>query len=454
MKNARFLLVSMALAACSLQAFAVKGVEDGSKFGTGEDSIRCLEQLSLYNSYYTIKDYNSAYDCWKVVFDECPQAGGRTLYANGAFLIANKMVKDANDPVKYKEWFDLLMKCYEQRIQYFGDNAKYPEAWIRGRQAIDLLKYSTDKDKNAQALPWLSMSVEKMGDNVDADVANAYFQVVTDQYMNNKDTYKDSYVSEYIKMGDLLDKRISKNDKYASNYQVVRNNIDQIFAASGAADCSTLESVFAPKLESMKEDVDKLAVVISLFKRAGCKESDVYFAASEYSHRLSPTAESAAGCGYLAARNKNYEGASKFFEESVSLATDDSTRYDSQYMVALLQMQLGNYTAARAAAYKAAGFDRGKGAPYILIAQMYADPKYNPYPNDPILAKTVYWAAVDKLIQAKNIDPESAETAQQLIDQYKQHYPAKEDVFFKPELNVGDAFTIGGWIGESVICRD
>lgn len=454
MRNAKFFLFAAALTLGSMQAFAVKGIEDGSKYGTGEDSIRCLEQLSLYQSYYTIKDYNSAYSSWKVVFDECPKAGNRTFYSRGAFLIANQMSKDAADPAKYKEWFDLLMKCYEARVQYCGNDTRYPEPYIRGRQAIDFIKYSTDEDKHAKALPWLKMAVDKMAENVDNDVAQYYFQIKTEEYMKDAENLKDAYIAEYLKMGDLLDKRIAKNDKNAQAYQVVRSNIDQLFAASGAADCTTLESVFGPKLESMKDDVDKLSVVISLFKRARCNESDVYFTASEYSHKLSPTAESAAGCGYLAARNKNYSEASKFFEESVSLATDDSTRYESQYMVALLQMQLDNYTTARAAAYKAASFDRSKGDPYILIAQMYADSKHNPYPDDPILSKTVYWAAVDKLVQAKNIDPECAEQAQQLINQYTQHYPSKEDVFFKPELNVGDPFTIGGWIGESVICRD
>ena len=39
-----------------MPAMAVKGVDDGSKFGTGEDSIRCLENLSLYTNYYKIKN--------------------------------------------------------------------------------------------------------------------------------------------------------------------------------------------------------------------------------------------------------------------------------------------------------------------------------------------------------------------------------------------------------------
>ena len=164
MRNAKFFLFAAALTLGSMQAFAVKGIEDGSKYGTGEDSIRCLEQLSLYQSYYTIKDYNSAYSSWKVVFDECPKAGNRTFYSRGAFLIANQMSKDAADPAKYKEWFDLLMKCYEARVQYCGNDTRYPEPYIRGRQAIDFIKYSTDEDKHAKALPWLKMAVDKMAD--------------------------------------------------------------------------------------------------------------------------------------------------------------------------------------------------------------------------------------------------------------------------------------------------
>ena len=82
-----------------LPSFAVKGIEDGSKFGTGEDSIRCLENLSLYTNYYKIKNYDLAYDSWKVVYEECPIAAGRTLYSQGAYLISYKMAKET-DPAK------------------------------------------------------------------------------------------------------------------------------------------------------------------------------------------------------------------------------------------------------------------------------------------------------------------------------------------------------------------
>lgn len=42
------------LCALSLSAtatFAQKGVEDGSRFGHGEDSLRCLQNISIYSEY-------------------------------------------------------------------------------------------------------------------------------------------------------------------------------------------------------------------------------------------------------------------------------------------------------------------------------------------------------------------------------------------------------------------
>ncbi len=452
MKNFKYILMIGAFIS-SISAYSAKGVDDGSRFGTGEDSIRCIENLSLYSSYYKIKDYESAYNSWKIVYDECPKAGGRTLYSQGAFLIATKMSKE-KDVVKKQEWFKMLMECYDKRIQYFGDDKNYPGPWIRGRQAIDYINYSGDVDLITKALPWLKTAVDYMGEQCDADVMNAYFQMLEKQYESNKDQYRTNFINEYLRLGSILDGRIAKADKYVPNYQLVRNNINQMFTNSGAADCATLEGVFASKVETSKDNVDELGTIITLFSRAGCKESDVYFKASLYAHKLNPTAETAAGCGYQATKKKEYSNAVRFFNEAIKLADNDSVKYEYQYIIAALEMQMDHYTEARAAARRAIELDPSNGAPYILIAQMYADNSHNPYTDDKILAKTVYWAAVDKLEKAKSVDPSIADKAQQLINTYRKFYPSKEDVFFKPELNVGELFLIGGWIGETVRCRD
>ena len=448
MKTKYFLLGLVAL--FSMPMFAVKAVDDGSKFGTGEDSIRCLENLSMYQSYYKIKDYESAYASWKVVFDECPQAGGRTLYGNGAYLIVQKMMKAP--AAEKQQWFDLLMKCYDQRVQYFGTDRKYSEAWIRGRQAVDYMNYSGDANMLSKVLPWLKQAVDHGMHNADADVINSYFQMLEKQYQLDKEAHRATFIDEYLRVGEMLDKRIAMADKQLENYKVVRSNIDNIFSSSGAADCKTLEGVFAAKVEAEKENAEALNKIIKVFRMAGCKESDVYFTASLYSHKLNPTAETAAGCAYQAIKQENYKAAVDFFTEATALQEDPAQKYDYAYHKAVVLQKMGNYAAARSAAYEAIGYNNAEGEPYIIIAMMYADS--NPFGDDKILAKTVFWAAVDKLEKAKSVDPDCTAEAQKLINLYRQHYPSKEDVFFKPELKPGTIFHIGGWMNEDVRCRD
>lgn len=447
-REAILLLASLA---CGFSAYAATGLESGTKYGTDEDSVRCLENLSIYSSYYKIKDYDASYDAWKVVFAECPKAGGRTLYSQGANLIIYKMSKET-DPARKKQYFDELMACHDQRIKYFGNDAKYPKAYILGRKALDYLNYSGAADAQSVALAWLKESIDGRGVESDAEVMDTYFRLLEQDFQADKEGKRIAFIDEYLRLSQWAAERAARADKAAANFAQVESNINLIFANSGAADCATLENVFASRVEANKENADALASIIRVFRKAGCKESDLYFTASLYAHKLNPTAETAAGCGYQALKQDRYSDAAAFFKEAVSLADNDADRYDYQYNVAVVYQKMNRFADARAAAYKALDYESAHGEPYILIAYMYASSK--PYADDAILNKTVYWAAVDKLEKAKSVDPACAPTAQQLIASYRHSFPSKEEVFFKPELQPGQSFTIGGWIGEQVRCRD
>lgn len=435
----------------ALPSFAVKGVEDGSKFGTGEDSIRCLENLSLYTNYYKIKDYNSAYDSWKVVFDECPTAAGTNLYSQGAYILAYKLASE-KDQAKKQALFEELMKCYDQRVKYYGTNKKYPESYIRGRQAMDYIKYSAEKDYLATVLPWLEQSVNGRGVDADNDVIQKYFELLEVRYQSDKAKYSESFIDSYLKLGDIVDKRIAKADKYKEAYMITRNNLNAIFVNSGVADCATLEGVFSTKVEENKQNDEELEKIINIFDKADCKESEIYFTASRYAHALNPVAKTAVGCARQAFKKEEFANAVKFYNEAIELEQVDSLKYTYAIEKANALYQSKRYGEAKSAALQAISFDSKQGEPYMLLATIYAT--VDPYPEDPILNKTKFWAAVDKLQTAKSLEPELAEKANTLINSYRKFYPTKEEVFFKPELAPGAEFTVGGIINESVRCRD
>ena len=67
-------------------ASAQNGVTNEFRFGQGEDSIRCLEAISISSINVKNKDFNTAYNAWKVVFTEFPVARVDT-YINGIKIL-------------------------------------------------------------------------------------------------------------------------------------------------------------------------------------------------------------------------------------------------------------------------------------------------------------------------------------------------------------------------------
>jgi hypothetical protein len=66
--------------------------------------------------------------------------------------------------------------------------------------------------------------------------------------------------------------------------------------------------------------------------------------------------------------------------------------------------------------------------------------------------RCAYFAVVDKLEQAKRVDPSVADKANELIASYREHFPSTEDLFMYG-LKKGDKVEIKGWINETTTIR-
>ena len=84
------------------------------------------------------------------------------------------------------------------------------------------------------------------------------------------------------------------------------------------------------------------------------------------------------------------------------------------------------------------------------IANLYAmSPNWS---DESALNKCTYFAVIDKLQRAKQVDPSVAEEANSLIGRYSGHTPQAKDLFMLG-YKQGDRITIGGWIGETTTIR-
>jgi tetratricopeptide (TPR) repeat protein len=451
MKIKVFLLAAGCLIGAS-SAFAQKGVDNGTPFGSGEDSMRCITNISLFTPYAKNGNFRDALEFWKIAYEECP-AATKDIYLYGVRIVGWQ-IDNETDPVKKAALINDLLAVYDKRIKYFGKEPRYEKDWIVGRKAQDYVQRLGENADPKLLYGWVKEAIDEYGKNTDYVVVS-YYMLASNQLLVADPNHKETYIQDYLKSSAILDAQIAAaaDEKERTTVQSVKTALDNGFANSGAADCVTLQSLYADKVEQNKGNLPYLKEAITLLRRMRCNEIEAYFAAAAYAHQLEPTAESAMGLAKKAVKDKDYNKAIALFEEAANMETDNTVKAEDYYLIAMLSFEQDSYSKARQYCQKAIETNPNYGSPYLLIGKMYAATAGNVYPDDAVLKKTVYYVATDKFERARQIDPSVSEEAGKLISTYRSYFPSTEEIFMHPDLEKGKSITIGGWIGERTIVR-
>jgi tetratricopeptide (TPR) repeat protein len=432
--------------------YAQKGVDTGTRFGSGTDSVNCIKNVSLFTSYAKTNNFKDALEFWKLAYDECP-AATKDIYLHGVRIVGWQ-IDSETDPAKKTALLNDLMTVYDKRIKYFGDDPRYGKDWIIGRKVLDYFQRMGENADPKQMYAWTKEAVDEYQEKTDV-LAISYYLMSSNQIMLADQSHRETYIQDYLKIAAIVDKQIAAatDEKEKESLLTTKAAFDNGFANSGAADCETLQNIYASKVEQNKENLEVLKETISLLRRMRCNEIEAYFSAATYAHKLAPTAESARGLARKAIRDKDYAAAVPLFEEAAEMEADAIVKAEDYYVIAAMLNDQKNYGRSRQYCQKAIDANPNYGSPYLLIGQMYAATAASIYPDDPVLRKTVFYAAVDKFAKAKQVDPTVADDANKLINTYSNYFPSSEEVFMHPDLDKGSGITVGGWIGERTTVR-
>ena len=431
-------------------ALAQKGVEDGSKYGRGEDSLRCLENSSLYYQYYKQKNYHDAFPYWEIVFNECPLSS-MNVYSHGERMVETLYRKE-KDAAKKAELYTLLMEVYDRRAKYFGTHKKYPAAYVMGKKAITMLRYNRNKPEIIKEVqPLLEDSYKALGVKTQAPALLTYMANSTAMYKMNE-LSGEKLVNIYTGVTETLNKQKDVvKDAHKDKIQGVINDVEKIFAQSGAANCTTLAEIFGPQLADHTTDLAWLKRVNRLLAKGDCGEADLFYKSSEHLHKIEPSASSAFGLARMYMKRQDMPKAISYFNEAVSLEEDKASAAKYHNYLGLIYMSQKKYSQTRAEAKKAIDLRPNWGAPYILIGKTYAA-SASSYGSTEFEHKTVYWTAVDQFVKAKAVDAEAQAEANEHIVLYSQYFPNTEEIFFQG-LKVGERYSVGGWINAQTTVR-
>lgn len=424
---------------------------------TFAQSENCNANISIAHEAVRAGNFKDAYEPCMAVLKDCPTLKYYTYKdANTILTSFLKGISDRNS-ADYKKYFDELMHVHDLKMHYLPEFAKkFKPGQVPtvdgalGTKAVDYLIYAPKADLK-QAYEWLSNSVNSTQGDTEGAILH-HFLETSMKLVQADNNLTDQFFQDYLNASKYVDEAIANETKPKKQeaLQNVKENLVAMFINSGVADCESLQNIYGPKVEEHKADSSFLKKTIAILKMMKCNESEVYFRASEYMYNINPTADAAVGVAYMYFKKGDYTQAVKFFDEALSTETDDAKRSEMAYLTAAALLQAKKYAQARSYCQKSLSYNENYGEAYILMAQAIASsPNWS---EEPALNKCTYFLVIDKLLRAKQVDPNCAEKANELISTYSRHTPAAKDLFMLG-IKSGDRVTIGGWIGESTTVR-
>ncbi|TCO04944.1 tetratricopeptide repeat protein [Natronoflexus pectinivorans] len=444
-------LIAIGLIITFTQTLAQTGLESGTRYGIGEDSIRCIRNLSLYSEDFRNNNINDAWNSWIQVLDECP-AAHVNIYIDGINMVRQRL-GETRDPAKFEELYQLLMRVYDQRMEHFGDHPRVPTPIIKGNKALDMLRYKrNDNQVLREAYVLLDESINELKRRSQVPVLATYMSSSVQLYRMGELTAED-LVKNYTTVSEIVDFQL-RDQSFASQHETlntVKESVESLFVNSGAANCEVIEKLYAPQLEENKYDLSWLRRVNQLLARGLCEDSELLYQVSEYQHNIEPSGASAYGLARMHLKARNFDRAIEYFGEAIELTEDDNQRGEYLHQLAQIHLSKGNYPASRRYALRAIDARPNWGAPFMTIGRAYAAAA-DQVGNDDFEKKAVYWAAVDKFMRAKSVDSSFESEANSQIRAFSEHFPATEEIFFRG-LEAGATYTVGGWINERTTVR-
>ena len=429
-----------------LPAISQKGIEDGSKYGKGQDSINCIKNLSLYREFFKHNNYKDAIQPWRNVFGECPASSER-MYVEGITMY-RKSIESSSSPERKEQLIDTLLMIYDRRIQYYGG-----EGNVLGRKGIDILRYrriGPDGSVNTQAVQEgyndLKSSIE-MEKNKSRDAVMITF-ISASITLNQKGKIDDGQVIEdYFMATEIIDKLLDKS----SRWERAKASIDDNMIKSGILTCDALNGYYEPQFEANKTDKEFLQKVIKFYDASNCDRADLYVSASEQMYRIDPGPESAHQLGILFIAKSDFNKAAQYLQMSVAgEGIDDETRAEWYYELTVVTLANKDYCGAITWAREAIIRKPDYGKAYIALGDAMIASRDNL--GDDFEKRTAFWVAADKYAKAKSVDPSVASDANKKLNDYKAQYPNHEEVFFR-DLKDGDSYQVKGCINEYTTVR-
>jgi hypothetical protein len=404
------------------------------------DSVNCGAYITTYREFFNLKYYQYAIGPWRELFNDCPSSSER-MYVDGVVMYRSFIEEAPDGPVR-EGLIDTLMLIYDRRMEYFGG-----EGNVKGRKGEDLFNYRRrDPDQVEKAYGLLKTSIRLQGEETRESVLVYYLSAGLMLYREGK-TGEEGILEDYLLVTGALDSLNSSSLRR----ERTREAINEMMQKEPVLSCESLDRYYSSRFEQNREDEGFLERLVRLYADQGCKESDIYAAASENLMKLNPGPVAAHDLALLFIGRNDLQKAADYLDEALKAEDmDPSIRAVWYYERGVVRLALSDPCAAAADAREAIRLRADNGKPYILLGDAYIASRGNL--GEEVQRSAVFWAAADQYKRAASLDPSVAEEAGQKLQGAAGLFPDQEEIFFL-DLKEGDSYRVGGCINESTTVR-
>ena len=432
----------------------------------------CRENLSIFAESAKIKNYKAAYEPWMSVRTNCPKYSLATFQYGE--LILKDFIKNSSSKQEKKQYLDDLLKLYDEWAANFpirkGVNQIGKIYSSKGQAMIDnnfenklkiyqTFEYAYNNDINSFSNPkslayyfQTAYDLYKMGNSeVPLEVLFNKYEELTERFESLRiDIAKNiDIILKKEESGVALSSKEERNKRiYDTNSNAVGaylQLIDQRIAKE--ATCDILIPLYSKSFKANKDNSLWIKRAAGRLDGKECSDDPLFVTLVEQLHSLEPSADSAYYLGILNDKSGNSDQALKYYQESVTLESDNYKKANILYRIAVKFKNSGRKTSSRNYAERALSFQPSMGKAYILIANLYAS-SANACGDSQFNKRAVYWLAAQTAQKAGRVDASIRKIANRTAASYNGRAPSKTDIF--TEGNQGQTVRFSCWIGRSV----
>ena len=405
----------------------------------------CMTNLSIYAEHVKVKNYDAAYEPWKMVYESCPDIN-KANFSYGERILKAKI--ESSTGAEKDAYIKDLLALYDNSLKYFPTN--YTKAGV----AIDkvLLMYENKMASDEELFNMLDKAFQEDQANFKNPRAlYLYFSSLVDLHDAGKkdlqdvfNTYDDvtgKIEEENKQLTDVVTKLLPKDSLgtltskekrmlraatvNSESYGKVASSVDSKLGA--LADCDNLIPLYEKSFDEKKGDVKWVKRAVGRMFSKECTDDPMFRKLFEAQLALDPSADAYMYGGVLKQKSGDMNGALADFNKAVELETDSYKKSEILYKIATT-VRRSSSSQARSYALKSIDANPANGKAYLLIANLYGN-SANDCGSTPFEKRAIYWKAASMARKAATVDPALSGRASQAAASYEAKAPSKEMIF-------------------------